>query len=108
MLRADLHILVTKLAEQLQSAAWASVYPSIIDAAERDPEIAALQIGLHEAFMAPFESVVEQARERGEVGTETPVVYVTAAVVGPLFFSPLVFQGDHRRALHRCDHRRCS
>lgn len=85
-LRADLHILVTNLAEQLQSATWASVYPSIIDAAERDPEIAALQGGLQKAFMAQFESVVEHARERGEVRPEASAAYVTAAVVGPLFY----------------------
>jgi len=85
-LRADLHVLVTVLAEQLQSAAWASVYPSIIDAAERDPEIAALQAGLHKAFMAPFDAVVEQARERGEVQPEKPAADVIAAVIGPLFY----------------------
>jgi len=34
-LRTDLHVLVTKLAEQLQSAAWASVYPSIVDATRK-------------------------------------------------------------------------
>jgi len=85
-LRADLHALMTTLAEQLQSAAWATVYPSIVDAAERDPEIAALQAGLHQAFMAPFHAVIERARERGEVGPAKPAADVVAAVVGPLFY----------------------
>jgi len=85
-LRADLHALVTKLGEQLQSAAWATVYPSIVDAAEREAEIAALQAGLHKAFMAPFHAVVERARDRGEVQPEKPTPDVVAAVVGPLFY----------------------
>jgi AcrR family transcriptional regulator len=85
-LRADLNALVTQLADQLQSAAWASVYPSIIDEAERDPEIAALQAGLHKAFMEPFHVVVERARDRGEVPREKPATDVIAAVVGPLFY----------------------
>lgn len=85
-LRADLHALVTTLAKQLQSAAWATVYPSIVDAAERDPEIAALQAGLHEAFMAPFHAVIERARARGEVGLAKPATDVIALVVGPLFY----------------------
>jgi hypothetical protein len=83
---ADLHALVTKLAEQLQSAAWAAVYPSIVDAAERDPEIAALQAGLHKACMAPFHAVVERAKDRGEMKAEKPAADVIAAVVGPLFY----------------------
>lgn len=85
-LRTDLDDLVTGLAEQLQSAAWASVYPSIVDAAERDSEIADLQVGLHEAFMAPFAAVIERARERGEVPREKRTAEVIAAVVGPLFY----------------------
>ena len=84
--RADLQALLTNLAEQLQTAAWASVYPSIIDAAERDPEIAAMQSALHEAFMTPFHSVVERAKDRGEVQRDRPADDLIAAVVGPLFY----------------------
>lgn len=84
--RADLHALLTNLAEQLQTAAWASVYPSIIDAAERDPDIAAMQCGLHESFMAPFHAVVERAKNRGEVQRDRPAADLIAAVVGALFY----------------------
>jgi len=85
-LRADLHELLTNLAEQLQTAAWASVYPSIIDAAERDPEIAAMQSGLHKAFMAPFHVVIERAKDRGEIQRDRPAADLIAALVGPLFY----------------------
>jgi AcrR family transcriptional regulator len=85
-LRADLRALAKALAEQLQSAAWASVYPSIIDAAERDPEIAAMQSGLHQAFMVPFQFIVERAKDRGEIKPNKRATDLIAAVVGPLFY----------------------
>lgn len=85
-LRTDLHALATGLAEQLQTAAWASVYPSIIDAAERDPEIAAMQSELHKSFMEPFHAVVERARDKGEISPAKPASDLVAAIVGPLFY----------------------
>ena len=85
-LRGDLHALVTNLAEQLQTAAWASVYPSIIDAAERDPEIAAMQSELHKGFMAPFHTIVERAKDRGEIPAGKRAADLIAVIVGPLFY----------------------
>lgn len=85
-LRKDVHALAAHLAEQLRTAAWASVYPSIIDAAERDPEIAATQAKLHEGFIAPFNAVVERAKARGEIARGTAATDLIAAIVGPLFY----------------------
>lgn len=85
-LRGDLSDLVRNLAEQLQTAAWASVYPSVIDAAERDPEIAAMQSELHKSFMAPFQAIVERAKVRGEIQPDKSIPHLIAAVVGPLFY----------------------
>jgi AcrR family transcriptional regulator len=82
----DVHALATHLAEQLQTAAWTSVYPSIIDAAERDPEIAAMQSELHKVLMAPFDAIVERAKARGEMSSGTPAADLIAATVGPLFY----------------------
>ncbi|UPG87462.1 TetR/AcrR family transcriptional regulator [Luteibacter aegosomatis] len=85
-LRTDLHALATGLADQLQTSTWASVYPSIIDATERDSEIAALQAELHNAFMAPFRAVIAQAKDRGEIQPNQPDADLVASVVGPLFY----------------------
>src|SRR3984885_10636736 len=85
-LRGDLHALAMNLAEQLQTAAWASVYPSIIDAAERDPEIATMQSELHKGFMAPFHTIVERAKGRGEILASKPAADLIAVIVGPLFY----------------------
>jgi hypothetical protein len=78
--------LTEELAEQLRSARWASVLPSIVDAAERAPELAGLHADLHARLMAPFGVVTERARARGELAADRGPADVTAAVVGPLFY----------------------
>lgn len=85
-LRGDIRTLATYLADQLRTASWTSVYPSIIDAAERDPDVAAMQSALHKGFMAPFDAVVERAKGRGEISSEQPATDLIAATVGPLFY----------------------
>ena len=85
-LRGDLYELTATVARQLRTAAWPSVLPSIIDAAERDPDIAAMQAALHEGNMAPFRAVAERARQRSELAADQPVADVIAAALGPLFY----------------------
>lgn len=85
-LRGDLRTLATVVAEQLRTAAWPRVLPSIIDAAERDPEIAAMQSALHQGNMAPFYAVVDRAKERGEVAGHVVPADLIAAAIGPLFY----------------------
>ena len=85
-LKGDVLVLAKHLAQQLEVAPWASVYPSIIDAAERDPEIAKMQSELQKGFMAPFNIVVERAKLRGEISKGTAAADLIAAVVGPLFY----------------------
>jgi hypothetical protein len=71
---------------RVRPVAWASVYPSIIDAAERDPEIATMQSELHKGFMAPFRTIVERAKGRGEIPAGKPAADLIAVIVGPLFY----------------------
>jgi len=85
-LRGDLRALLARLADQLQTANWSSVYPSIIDAAERDPEINTMQAALHKAFMAPFETVIERAKAKGEIPSDRVTANLIATLVGPFFF----------------------
>src|SRR5271169_3669793 len=53
-LKSDIAALAVQLADQLRSARWAAILPSIIDAAERDPELAQLHRSLHAGLMAPY------------------------------------------------------
>lgn len=85
-LRGDVRALLTHLASQLQTAAWSSVYPSIIDAAERDVEIGAMQSTLHRTFMSPFHKVIERARTRREIHSDRAATELIALLVGPLFY----------------------
>lgn len=85
-LRGDVHVLAAALAGQLQTANWSSVYPSIIDATERDASIAAMQTAWHKDLMAPFGVVSERAKAKGEMPPDSPIDDLVAATVGPLFY----------------------
>ena len=85
-LEADLLALAEGLAHQLRSARWAQILPSIIDAAERDPETAKLHAGLQAGFTAGFLAAVERGRTRGEVPASRDGAELVAAVMGPLFY----------------------
>ena len=85
-LRGDLHALLSGLAEQLQTASWSAVVPSIVDAAERDSDVLAMQIGWHKGLMEPFGAVVERAKVRGEVPSGADPQDMTATTAGALFY----------------------
>lgn len=84
--KGDLETLATYVANRLRTANWATVLPSIIDAAERDPELAALQASLHGEMRAAFRVVVERAQEKGELPRRVDPAEVIASVLGPLFY----------------------
>lgn len=85
-LRGDLTALATSMARRLRSERWASMLPSIIDAAERDPEIADVHTRLHADFMAPLYTVITRAQARGELARGRDPSHIVAAVAGPLFY----------------------
>lgn len=86
-LRGDLRLLVDQLAEQLHSARWPAVLPSILDAAERDPDLAKLHHQLHTGLVAPFTEVAHRAQTRGELPAgDDRTTHLVAEVLGPLFY----------------------
>ncbi len=87
-LEGDLEMLASDLIDQLRSAKR----PSIIDAAERDPELAMLHAGLHAALMAPFLFVAERARARGDAPASVTAAELIAGVVGPLLYRRWFFK----------------
>jgi AcrR family transcriptional regulator len=84
--KGDLTVLATGLADQLSSARWAAVVPSIVDAAEREKDLAALYACLHDDMMAGFLSVIERAQKKGELSRNRAATELVASVVGPLFY----------------------
>ena len=84
--KTDMIALMTGLARLLRTARWTSVLPSIIDAAERDPDIANMYSKLQRGYSAPFETVILRAVGRGELPEDTDAAMLIAALTGPLFY----------------------
>ena len=85
-LRGDLEFLAAYVAGRLPTALWASVLPSIIDAAERDPQLAAVQARIHSEMRNVFRLVIERAQQRGEISRSVDSAEIIAAILGPLFY----------------------
>lgn len=85
-LRADVAALMAELAAALTTERWTSVLPSIIDAGERDPDMAEMYRRLQQGYSAPFEEVIRRGVARRELPDETDVAALVAALIGPLFF----------------------
>jgi AcrR family transcriptional regulator len=85
-LATDVKAILTNLAELLVAARWSSILPSIVDAAERDPEIAEVQSRLQQRHAAPLRAVLERAVLRGEIPPDVDLSSVAAALRGPLYF----------------------
>jgi AcrR family transcriptional regulator len=84
--KADATVLMTNLAHLLRTAKWTSVLPSIIDAAERDSEIAGMYSKLQQGYSAPFQTVIQRAIRKGELPRGTDGAMLIAALTGPLFY----------------------
>ena len=85
-LKDDLTALALNMADRLRTARWATILPSIMDAAERDPELAKLHAQLHAEMTTGFRTVIERAQQRGEVPRNREVTEIVALVIGPLFY----------------------
>ncbi len=86
----DLESLAVGLSGALTSGPFASLLPSLIDAAQRDPEMSKL----HERFAADREMtvrhIVTRARSRGEIRDDVSDNDVVDLVAGPIFYRRLV------------------
>ena len=84
--RGDLTALARGLAQRLQTGRWASAMPSIVDAAERDAEVAEFQSRTHAGMMSGFSAIAARAQTRGELGPNFDASELTAAIAGPIFY----------------------
>lgn len=85
-LKGDVAALLHELVALLRSAKWTAVLPSIIDAAERDPAIAAMYSTLQDGYSAVLEDVLARAIDRGELPGDTDVSVLVALLTGPFFY----------------------
>jgi AcrR family transcriptional regulator len=84
-LRTDLEALAAGAAVRLQQP-WATVMPSIIDAAERDKDLARLQAQIHSQMRGGLVAVLERAQERGELSRSQDVRELAACILGPILY----------------------
>lgn len=82
----DLTALLTALATMLGTVRWSAVVPSIIDAAERDADLAAVHGRIQRGHAAPFLAVIARAVHRGELPRATDPGALAATLIGPLFY----------------------
>lgn len=84
--KGDLEKLAAQVAARLPTAPWTRVLPSVIDAAERDAQLAALQKRIHHDMRAAFHSVIERGQKTGEISSSQDPPEIIAAILGPLFY----------------------
>jgi AcrR family transcriptional regulator len=85
-LRADVTAILTELAGLLLTARWSSILPSIVDAAERDEQIADVHSRLQNWHAAPLREVLRRAAERGDIPPGSDLSAIAAALRGPLYY----------------------
>lgn len=84
-LRADLEALACGAAARLRQP-WATVMPSIIDAAERDKDLAQLQSQIHAQMRGAFVTAIERGQERGELPRSQDARELVASIIGPILY----------------------
>jgi AcrR family transcriptional regulator len=85
-LRGDLTPLLMGVATRLRTGKTSSAWISIIDAAERDPQLAEQQAKTHGDVRQAFATVVERAQRRGEISRSKSPAEVIAFILGPIFY----------------------
>jgi AcrR family transcriptional regulator len=85
-LEGDVIAILSNLAHLLSTARWASVLPSIVDVAERDPEFADIHRRIQHGHAEPLREVIERAAGRGELAIAVDRSTMIAALMGPLFY----------------------
>jgi AcrR family transcriptional regulator len=85
-LKHALTAVLKQLASLLRSAGWASVLPSIIDAAERDQHVALMYSELQDDYSSVFRNLLAAAVDQERLPKNTDVSVLTALLVGPLFY----------------------
>jgi AcrR family transcriptional regulator len=91
-LRGDLALLLRQLVVFLGHSDAGRVLPSLIDAAERDPELYELRQVHIAQRRAIFEHVLRRGMERGELPAAADLDLLTDLLVGPFFYKRLVSQ----------------
>lgn len=97
-LREDLYAILRRMAEHLGGSCLAPILPSLIDAAERDPELRRLHGEFSAERRAKFARVLERGRARGELGPDVDLELAIDLLTGPIFTRRLITRKPLTRA----------
>jgi AcrR family transcriptional regulator len=84
-MKRDLEFLAVMIVNRIREP-WSTILPSIIDAAERDRNLADLQSRIHAQMRSAFGVVIDRGRQRGEIPKTHDTRVVIASILGPLFY----------------------
>jgi AcrR family transcriptional regulator len=85
----DLRALAQRVVEQLLSGPYAAILLSLMDAAERNPDLAALLAAAQSKLVEAVRGISTRARVRGELRRLPNPSDVAALIVGPLLYRRL-------------------
>jgi AcrR family transcriptional regulator len=85
-LEGDIRSLAAQLGDLLQTAAWSAIVPSLVDAAERDPQFAELHSRVQRGHADALRAVIARGVDRGDLAAHTDADVIVAGVFGPLYY----------------------
>src|SRR5919109_3021525 len=86
---SDLRALAQRVVDQLLSGPYAAILLSLMDAAERDPDLAALLAAAQSKVVEAGRTILARARVRGELRRPPAASDLAALIVGPLLYRRL-------------------
>ena len=85
----DLRALAERVVDQLLAGPYAAILLSLMDAAERNPDLAALLAAAQSKLVEAVRIILARARARGELRRLPDPSNVAALIVGPLLYRRL-------------------
>lgn len=89
-LRGDLLALMVGFEALLQSQPFPRLLAAVMDAAERDPDLASLHFELTERRRQPIRAALAEAAARGDIGATVDLELVIDLLAGPAFYRRFV------------------
>lgn len=89
-LYADLVTMLCALADELEQARWSRCLPALVEAAEREPQVAALAREVEREHRRPLVERLAVAAAAGDLAGETDVEQMAHMLADPLFYRRLL------------------
>ena len=103
-LEGDLRAILADIADLLGTARWSSILPSIVDAAEHDPEFAGIHSRIQHGHAAPLRAALDRAAIRGADPASSRPQRHRRRPARAALLPPVVLAGTDRRRVRGNDH----